>query len=77
LTGAGTPVFRRQRFLEIRTGTMWLFACIVAQGSKDASALFKFLKTRHDLRTIPVAEVGQNVNVQIGLLILQIIELVR
>ena len=56
---------------------MWVFACIVAQGSKDASALFKFLKTRHDLRTIPVAEVGQNVNVQIGLLILQIIELVR
>jgi len=48
----------------------------VAWCSPAASALVKFLKSPHDLLMIPAAEVGQIVHVRIGLLVVQIIELV-
>jgi len=50
--------------------------CAAAWCSSAESELVKFLKTRHDLLTVPVEHVGQIVHVQVGLYVLQIIELV-
>jgi len=49
---------------------------VVVGCAHAASDVVSFLKSRYDLLTIPVAEVGQNVHVRVGLVFKKIIELV-